>query len=59
MPLVNVMVNGRAYTWSIGQEKCEVKRSGFPSGAGGAHQQIGRVRARGRATPKTEAVLCR
>lgn len=44
MPLVNVMVNSRAYTWSIGQEKCAAKRSGFPSG---------------RATPKTEAMPCR
>ena len=29
MPLVNVMVNGRAYTGSIGQEKWT---STFPSG---------------------------
>ena len=32
MPLVNVMVNSGAYTRSIGQEKCEAKRSGFPFG---------------------------
>lgn len=44
MPLVNVMVNSRAYTRSIGQEKCEAQRSGFPSG---------------RATQMTEAKTCR
>jgi hypothetical protein len=44
MPLVNVMVNSKAYTQSIGPEKCAAQRSGFPSG---------------RATKKTEATQCR
>jgi hypothetical protein len=59
MPLVNVMVNNKAYTRSIGPEKCEAQRSGFPGGAGGAHRKLGHIRAQGRATKKIGATRCR
>ena len=44
------------------QEKCEAPKgapSGFPSGARGAHQTIGRVRARGRAIKIKEDIVVR
>jgi hypothetical protein len=44
MPLVNVMVNSKAYTRSIGPEKCEAQRSGFPPGR--ATKKIGAMRCR-------------